>query len=443
MATPQGPSQKPCGLLDTLRPSNSQAIGTERLQAIPISESHKDHVLKAYMRDCVDSMRGGRPRRDNSGKKRTRRKEFPTETALGDRSSCERPSTMSDSAASSANPYSSASQAKLADHEKAPRVVTMVSGLLTAGHQDGRGQATPESQRNIRNSDLWAEPQTLTGLSKRLNLGSAPSFASSPPPEPEPIDYFNEGPRNLPEVWSNVPDRIVPSETESLHLPIIITDSGKASKQQLVEIQDKDSNVNRERVSSCFDLVDRGPEIPDIVTQLVQNTRVNRFEEITIEDVRNASLIGQFDRSFLALAKDSAGTTLLLIDQHALHERILLEQLEDECFRNADQPTPTVILAPKVIVRPKDPAQIQLVKRDTSMMERHGFLVETPQNEVITVQTAPRCLSTKDAEKLRRTTTSLFEEFIRGSETFSAVFHRVLKSKACHSAIKCPKELDK
>lgn len=110
-------------------------------------------------------------------------------------------------------------------------------------------------------------------------------------------------------------------------------------------------------------------------------------------------------------------------------------------------------------------------------MARHGFIVKlvdadgsgdhngVSRRAVAIVRTAPRCLDTGVMNALRQLTESLIEEYLamnanfssieehqgisdegsqmRKSDTFGVVLHKLLRSKACHAAIKCPTELDR
>ncbi|XP_022663176.1 uncharacterized protein LOC111251132 isoform X2 [Varroa destructor] len=295
------------------------------------------------------------------------------------------------------------------------------------------------------------------------------------------------------------------SGDRSLHIPLIDTKGRYPTNIQFIEIQVKTRKYNSPRKAHTT-ATETGPPLQRRISfaendnAVYSPPRIKRVTQITRNDIRESIIVGQFDRSFIVLHSQtsdqnlngsningSSAGYLILIDQHALHERILLEQLEDDCLflRNGELETvgdredsmkrelrmaPSKVLAPPVTVRVLGVEHVARMRRERMEIARHGFSVKIvnsrsehsdhPQTRCVAIiRTAPRCLDTGIMTTLRQLTKKLFEEYLapishchawadnnsngNNYETFGLVLHKLLRSKACRAAIKCPTQLDR
>lgn len=135
-------------------------------------------------------------------------------------------------------------------------------------------------------------------------------------------------------------------------------------------------------------------------------------------------LIGQYHNTYL-IVEDAEG--LLLVDQHAAHERILFEQL---LARSPTSPTQR-LLVPTVI--DLTPAQALLAVEEKSALAALGIDIEEASGASIRVLGLPAELGTPDPASLIQ---SLLDDLTVASPTGATPAERVAASLACHAAIK-------
>nr|XP_033808401.1 DNA mismatch repair protein Mlh3 isoform X2 [Geotrypetes seraphini] len=185
----------------------------------------------------------------------------------------------------------------------------------------------------------------------------------------------------------------------------------------------------------------------------------------TKEMVHSMKVLKQVDNKFIACListknEETAipdGNLLVLVDQHAAHERIRLEQLITESYE----------LQPDMSGRKKffsstmyPPLQIEVTEEERRLLrsyqrslEELGLGVSFPEASIpsILVHSVPLCFVEREANEARRrrpaVTQSIVEEFIReqvellqtaggARGSFPPTVLKVLASQACHGAIK-------
>jgi DNA mismatch repair protein MutL len=149
---------------------------------------------------------------------------------------------------------------------------------------------------------------------------------------------------------------------------------------------------------------------------------------------RSLRFVGQHARTYLVC--EAPGGTLVVVDQHASHERLLFHRLR-EAFRAralAVQP----FLLPQVVALP--PAAARLLEGALPDLRAVGLDVEPFGGDSFAVKGAPAALGGADLEALLGDLASQLAEVERGSAVDEA-HHDLLATVACHSAIRANQEI--
>ena len=142
--------------------------------------------------------------------------------------------------------------------------------------------------------------------------------------------------------------------------------------------------------------------------------------------------VGAFARCFLLL---EAGGRLLVVDQHAFHERILYERLvRDQSLLSRSQPLlvpEAVALAPSLVA--------QLAAQRDALAQR-GFDLVPVGDCLVEVHAVPALLAGRDLSGLVE---DLAEGLLSGAITVDGaeLAHHVLATTACHGAVRAGEEL--
>jgi DNA mismatch repair protein MutL len=144
--------------------------------------------------------------------------------------------------------------------------------------------------------------------------------------------------------------------------------------------------------------------------------------------------VGQHARTYLLC--EAPGGTLVVIDQHASHERLLFHRLR-EAFRAraiAVQP----FLLPQVVSLP--PAVARALEAGLPELARLGFDVEPFGGESFAVKGAPATLGGVDLGALLQDLAGQLEQTDRGGAA-DDLFHDLLATMACHTAVRAHQDV--
>jgi DNA mismatch repair protein MutL len=165
------------------------------------------------------------------------------------------------------------------------------------------------------------------------------------------------------------------------------------------------------------------------------------------EDMVPESLkpIGQFmDLYLLCEAQGENGSYLVVIDQHAVHERILFENLKKQFA--ARQMTSQSLLFPKMLeLTPEDAA---VLEKNSEQIQRLGLLVEEFGGDHYIIKTVPAVISHLDPEEILAGILMEFSGPEYGQEegrkhADATRLDDILSSMACKAAIKAGHKLNK
>uniref|UniRef100_A0A452III7 Uncharacterized protein n=1 Tax=Gopherus agassizii TaxID=38772 RepID=A0A452III7_9SAUR len=192
----------------------------------------------------------------------------------------------------------------------------------------------------------------------------------------------------------------------------------------------------------------------------------------TKEMINSMQVLHQVDNKFIAclintrsdVNADADGNLLVLVDQHAAHERIRLEQLIADSYEKQPEESGKKKLLSSTICPPLEievtEEQRRLLRCCRKSLEEIGLELSFPENNSsqILVGKVPLCFMEREANELRRkrqpVAKSIVEELIQeqvellqttgGAQgTLPLTFLKVLASQACHGAIKFNDSLTK
>ncbi|XP_043837294.1 DNA mismatch repair protein Mlh3 [Dromiciops gliroides] len=186
----------------------------------------------------------------------------------------------------------------------------------------------------------------------------------------------------------------------------------------------------------------------------------------TKEMVHSMQVLQQVDNKFIVCLmstkrkenEESGGNLLVLVDQHAAHERIRLEQLirdsyekeQPKSFRRKKLLSSTISPPMEVTVTKEQKRLLQCYHKDLEDLGLKLIFPDAPSSHVL-VGEVPLCFVEREANEVRRgrptVTKSILEELIReqvellqttgGAQgTLPLTIQKVLASQACHGAIK-------
>lgn len=154
----------------------------------------------------------------------------------------------------------------------------------------------------------------------------------------------------------------------------------------------------------------------------------------------NLHYIGQLKNTYL-LFQDAEG--LVLIDQHAAHERINYEKIKTEFLENGLRAQPLLVSA-VVKCRPDD---LALALDHSEALGKLGFELEAFGDNCLLLRSAPEGLAPDRASELFK---SLLEEIrasgedellVKDPTRLSAKVERILATSACHSSVRAGQAL--
>jgi len=144
--------------------------------------------------------------------------------------------------------------------------------------------------------------------------------------------------------------------------------------------------------------------------------------------------VGQHARTYLLC--EAPGGALVVIDQHASHERLLFQRLRVawRARKLAVQP----LLVPQIVSLP--PALAGALEGTVEELRALGLDVEPFGGEAFAVKGAPAVLSGADLGALLRDLAQQLEQVERGGALDEAM-HDLLATMACHSAVRANQDL--
>jgi DNA mismatch repair protein MutL len=145
-------------------------------------------------------------------------------------------------------------------------------------------------------------------------------------------------------------------------------------------------------------------------------------------------VIGQLKKTYL-LCQHARG--LLMIDQHAAHERIVFENLK-ESYKSRKIERQAFLIPPKLELSVKD-ARILAAKLD--QLGKLGLEIEPFGGSTFLIRSAPSCLSQVEWEKFLYELIALMQE--ESQLTSEKGLERVLTIMACHGALRAGQALSR
>jgi len=145
------------------------------------------------------------------------------------------------------------------------------------------------------------------------------------------------------------------------------------------------------------------------------------------------SFLGQIQDTYLIFASPEG---LLLLDQHAAHERILLEKLgKDLSGGNLSRQG---LLLPEVVELP--PAEAEIIEEHLADLGRMGFELEPAGGKTFWLKSTPQIFSTEDPLPILREMIREISSWQKGAD-LGQFFDPLLKMMACRGAIQAGRTL--
>ena len=165
---------------------------------------------------------------------------------------------------------------------------------------------------------------------------------------------------------------------------------------------------------------------------LTKNEKVSKVESdtnITIDDQESFNIIGQFKKTYLLVEKNS---DLILIDQHAAHERILYER-----FKSTTQKQEHVALIFPHIVK-LSLEQVQLIENYQKAFQDHAILLERFSDCEIIIQATPVQMTGPSAAEIIKTVLEWMQTHhdLEVDTILQKLHEKILIEKACKTAFK-------
>lgn len=148
---------------------------------------------------------------------------------------------------------------------------------------------------------------------------------------------------------------------------------------------------------------------------------------------KNASIIGQVFSTYILLQKDNE---LLLIDQHAAHERIMYEHYRDKFSKK--EPFSQMLLTPVVVEIPYN--EIKFMEDKKEIFYNLGFIFESFGNNSIIIRSVPFI---NDINSIKELFLEILDKIKKSNvDDIDIMADEAIYTIACKAAVKANRKLD-
>jgi DNA mismatch repair protein MutL len=138
--------------------------------------------------------------------------------------------------------------------------------------------------------------------------------------------------------------------------------------------------------------------------------------------------VGQVHSTYLVLESDDG---LVVVDQHALHERVLFDRISDRL--RTDSLEVQHLLVPVVVSLSR--AEAARVVEEADLLERLGWGVDPFGDDAVAVRACPAVLRRPDPEAMLREVLAVVEAGRKGGLDRAALLSSVVDRMACRAAV--------
>jgi len=219
------------------------------------------------------------------------------------------------------------------------------------------------------------------------------------------LDSNNEANRHLNQVVNETENKLY---NENINL--------NSSERKIEDITDTKTNETKETIKDNNDVKEKD----------------DREQEKN--QLLNSRIIGQVFSTYILLQN---GDNLLLIDQHAAHERIMFEKLKQKYRKNED--LAQFLLSPVVVELTNQ--EVKLIEENREKLNKLGFAFENFGNNSIVLRSVPVLLA--DNASTKDSFFEVLDSILSGRQKENIlVEEEALYTLACKSAVKANKKLD-
>lgn len=196
----------------------------------------------------------------------------------------------------------------------------------------------------------------------------------------------------------------------------------------------KQNIVTAEFSTNKQDNIDSTKEITPVISQ--QQKLVSSEENITIKEAQPTfKIIGQFLKTYILIENNNE---LVIIDQHAAHERILYEKFSQKFEKKEG----TFLMFPQILTLNEN--QINLLLKEKELFSNQGIEIDPIGKNQIAIKTSPPKIQNHDLQDLVLETINFIEENEQlDSDEFRKRLNEHMHSHmACKMAVKAGDVLD-
>ncbi len=233
-----------------------------------------------------------------------------------------------------------------------------------------------------------------------------------------------------------------PGETPRNDILSQSEDLAEASVQKPVIYEETDNQLgflapetpNIENKNKKVDLTTKDHEDPFTFPEKSEAKAELSSSESSIAD-EGFSIIGQLSNKYLLIQGEKK---LILVDQHAAHERIRFEEIKRQYFSNSLQTQP--LLVPIMIELP--PQDGILLEQYKESWEKLGFIIDHFGGNDYSVKEIPMILKDSNITGIIKDVLDEMAQFGKSGK-LEDFFNEVFEKMACHSAIRASQQLSR
>jgi DNA mismatch repair protein MutL len=270
---------------------------------------------------------------------------------------------------------------------------------------------------------------TNTGTLKNIDVDAAKTCRE----EKDTAKYINENSNHNIESVSQ--ENFLPKETESRHNELIhkeISYKEISSKESTDDSRKEIKNIEKNEINPEDEVIvsDKAASMDKSDSTFIEEQKP---KEENMEVFKNGTVIGQVFSTYIMIQKDN---NLLLIDQHAAHERIMYEHYKEKFSKK--EPFSQILLTPVVVEIPYN--EIKIMEDKKEIFNNLGFIFENFGNNSIIIRSVPFI---NDISSIKELFLEIVDKIKKSNvDDIDIMADEAIYTIACKAAVKANKKLD-